>query len=126
MLFLEKFIIIYIIYISNKEDFMKKLPDIFKPGIDHYLNNNKEVYYSFIDQNNQTNKTSIKDKKSLRTGGLKIINLLANDVMFNKRVLIKTNNEEYKTEILSKMGNNIIISNGKVLSVFDIQSIELI
>ncbi len=100
---------------------MKKLPNIFKPDINREVNNNEAVYYSFVEAKQNNLK---KDMKKTRNSSQKTINLLNSNAIFNKKVLIKTNTNEYRTEILSKMGNNIIISNGKVLSVTDILSID--
>lgn len=111
---------------------MKKLPNIFKPRFDHYVNNNKEVYYSYLDNDKQdkmnrnaNDLNKEKGKKVNSKANMAIINQLNNNSLLNKKVVIKTsNNQEYKTEILSKMGNNIILSNGKVVSIFDITDIE--
>lgn len=101
---------------------MKKLPNIFKPDIDHYVDNNNEVYYSFGEDKTKSkkNNNNLMRKSNIRT--TKLINI---DQYNNKKVIIKTlNNDIYNTEILSRMGNNIIMANGKVISIFDIESIE--
>lgn len=99
---------------------MEKRPNIFKPTINKKLNNNKNTYYSFIEEtipdiNNSYNNI----KKSFKVN--KISN---NNYIFNVDVLIKTRNEEIKTKISGKMGNNIITYDGRIISIDNIISIE--
>lgn len=100
---------------------MKKLPNIFKPDMNRQVKNNEEVYYSFIKPQKEEIK---KETKKNKNSSMRVSTILNNNNIFNKKVLIKTSTNEYKTEILSKMGNNIIIANGKVLATSDILSID--
>lgn len=93
---------------------MKKLPNIFKPNINNKLENNKEVYYSFFENTD-----------SKREGDNKVINsFLSNNTIYSKKYLIKTSDKQYTTEIMSRVGNNIILKNGKAISIDNIISIE--
>ncbi len=93
---------------------MRKLPNIFKPNINNRLENNKEVYYSFFE--NQKNQKDDNNKT--------ISSALNTDSSNNKRYLILTAEKKYTSEIMSRVGNNIIIKNGKAISIDDIISIE--
>lgn len=99
---------------------MEKRPNIFKPTINKKLNNNKNTYYSFIEETIPDIKNSYNNiKKSFKVN--KISN---NNYIFNVDVLIKTRNEEIKTKISGKMGNNIITYDGRIISIDNIISIE--
>ena len=99
---------------------MEKRPNIFKPTINKKLNNNKNTYYSFIEETiTDINNSYNNIKKSFKVN--KISN---NNYIFNVDVLIKTRNEEIKTKISGKMGNNIITYDGRIISIDNIISIE--
>lgn len=82
---------------------MKKLPNIFKPGMNHDINNNREVYYSFVEQ---------------------VQNNLRNNVNIKEEVIIITKSGEYKTSIRSRIGNHFLLENGKAVPISDIVSIK--
>ena len=97
---------------------MKKMPEIFKPGITKKLENNNKVFYSALKDETLTRSvdSKIKPKRNLKQ-----------EVLLNKKYgtnyLIKTTTDEYHDKIIDRMGNNIIISSGKVLSISDIMGI---
>lgn len=97
---------------------MKKIPDIFKPGINKKIENNNKVFYSAVTLTNsvRNNDSKVKPKRNLKQ-----------EVLLSKKYgikyLIKTTTEEYYDKIVDRMGNNIILSNGKVISIIDIVGI---
>ena len=97
---------------------MKKMPDIFKPGINKKIENNDRVFYS-----------ALKDERLIRSIDSKIKpkRNLKQEVLLNKKYgtnyLIITTTGEYYDKIVDRMGNNIIISSGKVISISDINGI---
>ena len=100
---------------------MKKIPNIFKPEINHKINNNRNVYYSFIEEevNNTSNERKTEDVVE------KINRLIKeNSYIFNKQVLIKTKEREYLTKIAGKMQNKIITVDGHSINIDDIIAIE--
>lgn len=93
--------------------------EIFKPKINHKINNNRNTYYSFIEE---------KNKKEIETEEEPIdtLNRLIkeNSYIFNKKVLIKTSNKEYLTKIAGKINNRIITINGEEINMDDVIKIE--
>ena len=90
---------------------MKKLPDIFKPIIDKNINNNEDVFYSFSkdDRNSEVSKYFSK----------------SDTVTSNSHdIVVKTKNNIYKTKVLNRVGNNILLDNGRILNIVDVLSIE--
>ena len=96
---------------------MKK-PDIFKPNIG-YINNNKKAYYSFLEEESKVEEerriNSFTDVNSFLSNLSK-----RGEYVFNKRVVIETNNKRYDTKIAGKMGNNIITLDGDTININDI------
>lgn len=91
----------------------KELPNLYKGKVNKDIS--KNVYYS---------KENIYDRKEVSTT---IENLFSSySYVFNINVLIKTKDNEYKTKIAGKMGDNIITVDNKVIPVSDIQDIKII
>lgn len=95
--------------------------NIFKPKINHKINNNRNVYYSFIEENNNNIIHNEKNEDPIDT-----INRLIreNAYIFNKKVLIKTKDKDYLTKIAGKINNKIITINGEEININDIVKIE--
>ena len=95
---------------------MNQMPNIFKPGINKKLNNNDRVYYSGLNENNLRSAVNNSNNRNI-----------VNDVLINKKygivdkIVTKTN--VYNEKIVDRMGQNIILSNNKVIPVNDIVSI---
>lgn len=97
---------------------MKKVPDIFKPGINKTINNNDKVFYSALqdDLKIRTVDSKVKPKRNIKQ------EVLINK-SFNKKYLIKTSENNYYSKIIDQMGNNIIIESGQIISISDISGI---
>lgn len=97
---------------------MKKVPDIFKPGINKTINNNDKVFYSALqdDSKIRTVDSKVKPKRNIKQ------EVLINK-SFNKKYLIKTSENNYYSKIIDRMGNNIIIESGQIISISDISGI---
>ena len=93
--------------------------EIFKPKINHKINNNRNTYYSFIEENNKKEIEKIEEP-------IDVLNRLIkeNSYIFNKKVLIKTSNKEYLTKIAGKINNRIITINGEEINIDDVIKIE--
>ena len=95
---------------------MNQMPNIFKPGINKKLNNNDRVYYSGLNENNLRSAINNSNDRNI-----------VNDVLINKKYgivyKIVTKNNVYNEKIVDRMGQNIILSNNKVIPVNDIVSI---
>ena len=78
---------------------MKK-PEIFKPRIEHDLNNNKNAYYSFIKENEQIRKTNEDPVDTLD----RLIK--SNSYIFNKKVLIVTKENDSLNCKITKIVSN--------------------
>ncbi len=81
---------------------MNKKPKIYKPDMS-FTDNNRKAYYSYLDNQD----------KDYASDGMSIdsfLNKVSNDgnYVFNRRVIIITNNREYDTKIVGKFGNKII------------------
>lgn len=90
---------------------MKK-PDIYKPNIN--VNNNRKVYYSFLNNSEKENETPIEFIDNLSKNG---------EYMFSKKVIIKTKEKEYETRIAGKIGNKIITLDNDSININDIEKI---
>ncbi len=94
----------------------KKLPHIFKNTDYSIINNNKKTFYSnreesFIKNNNYSN-----DKNTNTTN-------IKEEYLFNRLVNIKTQNENIKAKIVSKVGDHILTSTNKKILLSEIISI---
>ena len=83
---------------------IKKLPEIFKNNIDKKINNNKEVYYSFIN-NNLDNENNLNDKNIND-----VIDELFNSdrVVYSIRVIISTNSKVYDTYLVARTSTYLL------------------
>ena len=97
---------------------MKKVPDIFKPGINKTINNNDKVFYSALQDNLKIRTVDSKAKPKRNIKQEVLINK-----SFNKKYLIKTSENNYYSKIIDRMGNNIIIESGQIISISDISGI---
>lgn len=95
---------------------MKK-GEIFKPIIEHNLNNNKNAYYSFIKEEDtrESNEDPIDTLDRL---------IKSNSYIFNKKVLIVTKDKEYLTKIAGKIGKRVITLDGDSINIDDIIRID--
>ena len=98
---------------------MKKIPKIFKPNIEHQINNNRNVYYSFIEDKVDSYRDDYVEDP------IDTLNRLINEnaYIFNKKVLIKTNTRDYLTKIAGKMGEVVITIDGDSININDITQI---
>lgn len=97
---------------------MKKVPDIFKPGINKTINNNDKVFYSALQDDLKIRTVDSKSKPKRNIKQEVLINK-----SFNKKYLIKTSENNYYSKIIDRMGNNIIIESGQIISISDISGI---
>lgn len=95
---------------------MKK-GEIFKPIIEHNLNNNKNAYYSFIkkEDTRESNEDPIDTLDRL---------IKSSSYIFNKKVLIVTKDKEYLTKIAGKIGKRVITLDGDSINIDDIIRID--
>lgn len=98
-----------------------KRPDIFKPEINHELNNNKNAYYSFIEVDDRKEEKVVKNEEPVDTLDRLIKN---NSYIFNKKVLIVTKDKEYLTSIAGKIGKRVITLDGDSIDIDNIIKIE--
>lgn len=98
---------------------MKKIPKIFKPNIEHQINNNRNVYYSFIEDKVDSYSEDYTEDPIDTLNRL----IKENAYIFNKKVLIKTKNKDYLTKIAGKMGEVVITIDGDSININDITQI---
>ena len=96
---------------------MEKKSNIFKPDIG-YVNNNKQVYYSFLDDSLDIRREE-EDPRSF----MKKIDR-SGSYMFRKEVIIKTKDKNYDTKIAGKMGDRIITLDNDIIPIYNIISIS--
>lgn len=96
------------------------MAEIFKPKFDKQIDNNKKVFYSFIDEMPLRNASN-----NLSENPIETLNRLENNgtYLFSKRVIIRAKNKVYDTKIAGRMGNNIITIDSDTISLNDIISI---
>lgn len=97
---------------------MKK-PNIYKPPINHKVNNNKKAYYSYLETDN-IEAGNYQDEEPMDT-----LNRLINSgsYIFNKKVQIITNTKTYNTKIAGKIGDRIITIDGDDIYLSNIKKI---
>lgn len=94
---------------------MKNKPSIFKPDITNKINNNRNVYYSFNNDIDERSKISPIDK---------LKELMNKDgYIFNKNVMIRTDNNIYNTKIAGSIKDKIITIDGDNILIKDIKEI---
>jgi len=92
----------------------KKLPSIFKNNDPRYIDNNKKVYYSFLDRGQEEVFTSEEQVN------------LEDEYLFNTTVEIETLDGHFSTKIVGKLGDHILTSNNKIIKIKDIKKITII
>lgn len=98
---------------------MEKKPSIFKPSFTNKINNNRKVYYSFIEE-----EQNIKNETRTTTPSEKLKELMNKDgYIFNKNVIIKTNQNIYDTRIAGKINDKIVTIKGDSIDIKDIKEI---
>ncbi len=100
----------------------KKIPLIYAPKINKKISNNKEVYYSYLD-----NKESIYEDKVLSEYEMqqKINQLFkSSDFVYKKKFIIKTKDEEKEYTIISKSYDYLLTIEGKRIMIKDILQIK--
>ena len=98
---------------------MNKKPNIFKPNME-FIDTNKKAYCSYLEE------PSIQDEEIENdVDVLTFLNKLSNSgsYVFNKRVVIVTNNRTYDTRIAGKMGNRLITLDNDSININDIKKI---
>ena len=89
----------------------KKLPELYKNSDFTHINNNKRVFYSNIDKDNNV------------TDNLKVD--LDNEYILNTPVMIETRDgTKISCKIVSKIGDHILTSNNKIIKLDDIKFIK--
>ena len=92
------------------------MSNIFKPKINHSLNNNKRVYYSYLEANNNID-TRTSNEKPIET----LNRLMQNgSYIFNRKVLIETKNKVYETKIAGRIDKRVITIDGDDILLSDI------
>ncbi len=90
---------------------MNKMPKIFKPDINHKLENNKDVFCSYENDFNESNIT----RKEVE-----LDDLLKDPYFFRRDVIIYTKEKVYDTKIAGKMNDKIITLNNDSININDI------
>ena len=108
----------------------KKLPSIFKNQIDKEIENNKKVFYSKYETvSNVVEKTSeVNSSNDMKVSSLSssLDELLKNNqFIFNVPVEISLKNEILNTKIVSKVGDHLLTSNGKIINLEDVLLIKI-
>lgn len=107
----------------------KKLPSIFKNEFDKKIDNNKKVFYSKYESvGNVVEKTSevdsLNDKSVSLSSSLEEL-LMNNQFIFNVPVEISLKDEIVTTKIVSKVGDHLLTSSGKIINLEDILLIRI-
>lgn len=111
----------------------KDLPSIFKNPTTRKFENNKRVFYSRyesignveegVESNNSNNTVDLGNASTFSEA---IDNLFKNNqFIFNVPVEIISRNETLNTKIVSKVGDHLLTSSGKVIQIEDILSIRI-
>ena len=108
----------------------KKLPSIFKNEIDKKIDNNKKVFYSKYESiGNVVEKTSEVDSsndRSVSSLSSSLDELLKNNqFIFNVPVEISLKEEIVNTKIVSKVGDHLLTSSGKIINLEDVLLIRI-
>ena len=97
---------------------MKKLPSIYHKDINRNISNNQDVCYVGEEVRNVSKSISTNIEEE-------IDNLFKEDgYIFNKPLLIRTNNKDYDTAIVKKTNNKIYTLTDDIIDINDIISIE--
>lgn len=95
----------------------KKIPKVFVNKIDKRINNNKEVFYSYIDKNQKPD--IIKEEKIEKDSIMDKINSLFASLNFVYKldVVITTKDGILNESIIAMTGNNLLTIEGKKINV---------
>ena len=101
---------------------MKKITKIYDNKINKKIDNNKEVFYSYKDNDEIVKEVKLLDEYTLQ----KKINkkFRANDFIYKKKFHIKTKNEENDYIIISKSYNYLLTIDGTKIMIKDIIEIN--
>lgn len=101
---------------------MKKIPEIYVNKINKKIDNNKEVFYSYKDNDEIIEEIKPLDEYTLQ----KKINKLfrSNDFIYKKKFHIKTKNEEKDYIIISKSYDYLLTIDGTKIMIKDIIEIN--
>ena len=101
---------------------MKKIPEIFVNKINKKIDNNKEVFYSYKDNDEIVEEVKLLDEYTLQR---KINELFrSNDFIYKKKFHIKTINEEKDYIIISKSYDYLLTIDGTKIMIKDIIEIN--
>ena len=101
---------------------MKKIPEIYVNKINKKIDNNKEVFYSYKDNDEIIEETKPLDEYTLQR---KINELFrSNDFIYKKKFHIKTINEEKDYIIISKSYDYLLTIDGTKIMIKDIIEIN--
>ena len=112
----------------------KELPSVFKNPCNRKIENNKKVFYSRYESIGNVEERTISDVTNNREINLDnaityreaLDNLFKNNqFVFNVPVEIITKEVTLNTKIVSKVGNHLLTSNGKMIELDDILSIKI-
>ena len=100
---------------------MKKIPEIYVNKINKKIDNNKEVFYSYKEENIEEEPKRL-DEYTLQR---KINELFkSNDFIYKKKFHIKTTNEEKDYTIISKSYDYLLSIDGTKIFIKDIIEIN--
>lgn len=101
---------------------MKKIPEIYVNKINKKIDNNKEVFYSYKDNNEVEEENKKIDEYTLQR---KINELFrSKDFVYKKKFHIKTNNEEKDYIIIFKSYDYLLTIDGTKIMIKDIIEIN--
>lgn len=101
-----------------------KVPLIFAPKVDKKINNNKEVYYSYLDDEIDIKEENIPYLSEYEMQQ-KINNLFrANDFIYKKKFIIKMKDSEKEYTIISKSYDYLLTIDGSKIMIKDIIDIK--
>lgn len=100
---------------------MSKKPEIFKPNM-NFIDNNKKAYYSYLEEPFEIENDIKEDGTSDVLG---FINNISNSgsYVFNKKVVIVTDDKTYETRIAGKLGNRLITLDNDSINIDKIKKI---
>ena len=102
----------------------KKLPNISKFPNNKNISNNKDIYYSYM---NDPKTEYNQENSNNNTKDITIDNLFeTGNYIFNIPVVIKTKTSNIKSTIIGKVGDHVITSNGNTIKTKDIENISTI
>lgn len=99
---------------------MSKKPEIFKPNMT-FIDNNKKTYYSYLEEPLEVEEKQQDESVDV----LGFLNNISNSgsYVFNKKVVIVTNDKTYETRIAGKIGNRLITLDNDSINIDEIKTI---